>query len=491
MNKDNNTAVEACLPRKETPMKKLVMICGAILMVGVLTAEAQWKYEREITFPETDTSFVVPFLCTIDANGRLYAVSSTATTINAHNAIYYADPGDTVFTLMVDFFENGDSDSLLGNIGSLRGIAAMGTDILINAAQPYQKTAPSTLSCAYYYENGDTNQVYKVVATSSATYGYGTYNHGFALTRDTLALGGVTAGAGSPGPYVRFYDFRKDHVTGTRGGWYSETTLEAGGTHSAGFDVIRDCAVIPDGDYTNPSTPFYSSRNSASAAQQTGGISVWTGGTQEAPNTYTSQRAADAVGFLGFGTFIPYGITVDSDGYLWVTRGDSSGRAVKVFDMSAGIFANEITELPGQNSPWAPDPTGAPMLGPVDVAVSGDMKKAYVLDYLTRSAFEFSNTAVSVADDNAGVPSSFTLDQNFPNPFNPTTTIAFTLARSADVKLTVTNSLGQEIATLVNGSLPAGKHVRTFTAGNMASGVYFYTLTAGTLRETRSMVLVK
>ncbi len=457
------------------------------LAFGLTTAQAQWVYDREITFPVTDTSFVVPFLCTVDANGRLYVVSSTATTINAHNAIYYADPGDTVFTLMIDYYNNGDSDSLTGNIGSIRGIASIGTDVLMNAAQPYPKTKPNTLSCAYYYEDGDTSKVYKAVGIS----GYGTYNHGFVLTSDTIALGGVSAGATSPGPYVRFYDFRKDHLTDVRGRWYGESALEAGGTHLAGFDVIRDCALIPGGDYTNVATPFYSSRNSASAALPTGGISVWTGGTITTPSAYTSQRAADAVGFLGFGTFIPYGITVDQDGYLWVARGDSSGRAVKAFDMSAGIFANEVAELPGLNSPWNPDVSGAPMLGPVDVAVTSDMKYAYVIDYESRSAFVFSNSAVSVADEHPYAPASFTLEQNYPNPFNPTTSIGFTLKQASNVRLTVTNSLGQEVATLVNETLPAGKHVRAFTGGGMASGVYFYTLTAGALRETRSMVLVK
>jgi hypothetical protein len=164
---------------------------------------------------------------------------------------------------------------------------------------------------------------------------------------------------------------------------------------------------------------------------------------------------------------------------------------VKAFDMSGGIFANEVAELPGQNSPWAPDPTGAPMLGPVDVAITADMKKAFVIDYLTLSAFEFSNPAVSVEQEDRSIPSSFTLEQNFPNPFNPTTTIAFRLATGSQVKLSVTNALGQEIATLVDEFVPAGKHVRTFTAHELPSGVYFYTLTAGRVREARSMVLVK
>jgi hypothetical protein len=472
-------------------MKRLYGVCALVLAVGLVVAQAQWKYEKEIPLPVTDTAFVRPFLCTVDANGRLYLISSKATDTRSHNAIYFADPGATVLAPFIDFDKNGDSDTLLGFIGALRGIGSVGTDIIINASQPYQKTAPNTVSTVYYYTAGDTLSVQKFGFNLSGA-GYGTYNHGITLTRDTVAVVGVTHTGSTAGPSLRLYNFQASVTSPALGSWYSATyQVETSTPHSGGVDVIRDCAVLPNGDYTQNTTPLYTSRNSASSALQTGGIAVWTGGSVSAPGSYASQRAADAVGFLNLGTFIPVGITVDNDGYLWVARGDSSGRAVKAFDMTAGIFASEVAELPGQNSPWAPDPLGAPMQGPVDVAVTSDLKKAYVVDYITRSVFEFSNTAVGVASGDPAVPAAFALEQNFPNPFNPTTTISFRLSAPSFVTLTVTNALGQMVATLEEGHLSAGKHVRTFSAGQFPSGVYFYTLTAGTVRQTRSMLLVK
>lgn len=75
-------------------------------------------------------------------------------------------------------------------------------------------------------------------------------------------------------------------------------------------------------------------------------------------------------------------------------------------------------------------------------------------------------------------PKEFSLEQNFPNPFNPSTQITFNLKTDADVSLRIFNLLGQEIATLVNGRLSAGTQQVEFKADNLSSGVYFYRIDA-------------
>ncbi|MFQ5607018.1 MAG: T9SS type A sorting domain-containing protein, partial [Candidatus Zixiibacteriota bacterium] len=101
-------------------------------------------------------------------------------------------------------------------------------------------------------------------------------------------------------------------------------------------------------------------------------------------------------------------------------------------------------------------------------------------------------------DDGGGplLPLEFGLDQNFPNPFNPTTTIRFSLARSAHARLTVFNMLGQSVSDLVDRRLEAGEHSITFDASRganltLASGVYFYRLEVSGRTLTRKMALVK
>ena len=91
----------------------------------------------------------------------------------------------------------------------------------------------------------------------------------------------------------------------------------------------------------------------------------------------------------------------------------------------------------------------------------------------------------------ARLPKAWSLSQNYPNPFNPSTTIRYGLPSRSHVTLTVFNTLGQQVATLVEGEQEAGFHEAVFNAKNLASGVYLYRLTAGSYVETRKLVLVR
>ncbi len=83
------------------------------------------------------------------------------------------------------------------------------------------------------------------------------------------------------------------------------------------------------------------------------------------------------------------------------------------------------------------------------------------------------------------------LEGNYPNPFNPSTQIRYELAGASDVKLTVYNSLGQEVARLVNARQASGRYSVTWDAKGAASGIYYTVMEAGPVRQTRSMVLLK
>jgi len=95
------------------------------------------------------------------------------------------------------------------------------------------------------------------------------------------------------------------------------------------------------------------------------------------------------------------------------------------------------------------------------------------------------------SSDLIDTPASFALTQNTPNPFNPSTTIGFSLPDQAHVRLTVYNALGQEVAKLVDEERPAGSYVARWDALYQPSGAYFYRIEAGSFMETRRMMLVK
>ncbi|MEJ2105426.1 MAG: T9SS type A sorting domain-containing protein, partial [Ignavibacteriaceae bacterium] len=94
-------------------------------------------------------------------------------------------------------------------------------------------------------------------------------------------------------------------------------------------------------------------------------------------------------------------------------------------------------------------------------------------------------------NDNAFVPTEFSLSQNYPNPFNPTTIISWQSPVGCWQTIKVYDVLGNEIITLVNEYKPAGKYELIFNATGLSSGVYFYKLQAGGFVDTRKMILLR
>lgn len=88
-------------------------------------------------------------------------------------------------------------------------------------------------------------------------------------------------------------------------------------------------------------------------------------------------------------------------------------------------------------------------------------------------------------------PRKFQLSENYPNPFNPSTTIQFNLLQAGEVQLSVYNILGRKVETLVDGVHRAGRHTVTFNAGNLSSGVYIYRLKTNGYSQSRRMLLMK
>ena len=108
----------------------------------------------------------------------------------------------------------------------------------------------------------------------------------------------------------------------------------------------------------------------------------------------------------------------------------------------------------------------------------------------------FYSNSVGVDNRNETFPQGFALEQNFPNPFNPTTTLRFDLPEVSSITLTIYNMLGQKVRTFNMQSTPAGYHSVTWDATNdlgeqVGAGVYLYQLRAKQFVKTRKMVLLK
>ena len=89
------------------------------------------------------------------------------------------------------------------------------------------------------------------------------------------------------------------------------------------------------------------------------------------------------------------------------------------------------------------------------------------------------------------VPTDFALEANYPNPFNPETTIRFALPVASHVVIGVYDLLGREVARLVDGEMGAGHHTVVFEGRGLASGIYVYRMFSGSFEQHRTMLLVK
>lgn len=123
----------------------------------------------------------------------------------------------------------------------------------------------------------------------------------------------------------------------------------------------------------------------------------------------------------------------------------------------------------------------------VDKHISRNLVKYRIKQIDYDGSFKYSKTV----EINTNYVSKYELSQNYPNPFNPVTTITYTIPKNGFVELKVYNSLGQEVAVLVNKEMQAGSYQITWNAQNEPSGIYFYKITFNDFSRVNKMVLLK
>ncbi|MDP3682752.1 MAG: T9SS type A sorting domain-containing protein, partial [Ignavibacteria bacterium] len=100
-------------------------------------------------------------------------------------------------------------------------------------------------------------------------------------------------------------------------------------------------------------------------------------------------------------------------------------------------------------------------------------------------------TSPQIAQSELITPTEYELEQNFPNPFNPATTVTYQLPKSGSVSLKIFDILGNEVKTLVNGQKEMGRYTVQFDASSLASGMYVYQLRVNDYTSTKKMLLLK
>ncbi len=130
----------------------------------------------------------------------------------------------------------------------------------------------------------------------------------------------------------------------------------------------------------------------------------------------------------------------------------------------------------------APNTFQQPYTAPLDTWLNQADKSAQFEDW---------PAGLSVEEYGNEIPTQFAIEQNYPNPFNPSTTIRFSIPSDELVSLKIYNTLGQEVAVLLNENMRAGSYEYKFDASRLSSGVYFYTINAGSFNSTKKMLFLK
>jgi hypothetical protein len=191
-----------------------------------------------------------------------------------------------------------------------------------------------------------------------------------------------------------------------------------------------------------------------------------------------------------------YGTTVLALGktYVVVVRydfvtGTTTDDILKVYVLGTSLPATEPTV--GEIAAYTNSITDAADLGFVTLRQGGTATAPRLTIDGIRIQTQWPVATGVAAQASENVPASFGLEQNYPNPFNPSTTIRFNMPQSGFTTLKVSDLLGREVVTVVNGYLTAGQHTISFNASQLASGVYYYTLTCGAFQQTKKLMLVR
>jgi len=101
------------------------------------------------------------------------------------------------------------------------------------------------------------------------------------------------------------------------------------------------------------------------------------------------------------------------------------------------------------------------------------------------------NISITDIGENPSNPTEYKLYDNYPNPFNPSTILRYSIPEASFTTIKIYDALGNEVSSLVNETKTAGTYEVEFNATNLSSGIYYYTLQAGSFNQTKKMILIK
>ncbi|MCX7833314.1 MAG: T9SS type A sorting domain-containing protein [Ignavibacteria bacterium] len=187
-------------------------------------------------------------------------------------------------------------------------------------------------------------------------------------------------------------------------------------------------------------------------------------------------------------------INIDN-GRLALCEFSGTGSGIKIYD-STGNLLNTLAGVTGNRGVFRLPNGNYLTTNSTGVYEIDDTTGALVSTKVLGSSFQYISVfdpdfPVSIGNTNIELPVDYKLYNNYPNPFNPSTKIKFSIPKQEFVTVNIYDNLGKHVKTLVNSTLPAGVYEFTFNADNLATGIYFYSIQAGNFSDSKVMVLIK
>jgi len=453
-------------------IQRLLFTFVAIFAItGATVVQAQWVFEKNLLTPEQVTTLRTGQLhgIAVDPDGKIwvqpFGISDSVfvTKFNANRAVqvlfvFNPDGSQADFSPIKFLNGNGIADTLGGycctaagnwDTKSGRGLkAATDGNILV-----------SQFTTLYKLDYKTGAPLAKVVPTGGSLIAAASDDAG------NVYIANVVGGSQPIKMYDSDFNFLENAVDTSRG--FSRT-----------MEALGDGTILWSG-YTNHAVYKYSR-----------------------PDEFSPYNAVPDTVMKGFDNESM--VIQPGTGYVWASAGQSAdfpnrfpGFVSNYKERTHYAFDPEDMSTPVQNEEieWNLAAAGDNINArPRGIAFSPDGNTAYTVSFsVTASPQVFKKMGTGLErEDRVSIPDGYVLNDNYPNPFNPSTIISFEIPAATKATLKVYDMLGRVVATLVDGNLTSGSYNYTFNATNLSSGVYLYELTTATgVRLTNKMTLIK
>ena len=453
-------------------IQRLLLTSLAILVMGVTVAQAQWVFEKNLLTPEQVTELRIGQLhgVAVDPDGKIwvqpFGVSDSVfvTKFNANRAVqvlfvFNPDGSQVDFSPIKFLNGNGIADTLGGYCCTAAGNwdTKSGRGLKADSEGNILVSQFTTLYKLDYRTGAPLAKVIPTGGSLGAAASDGAGN---------VYVGQVVGGSQPIKMFDSDFNFLENAVDTSRG--FSRT-----------MEVMEDGTILWAG-YTNHAIYKYSR-----------------------PDEFSPYNAVPDTVMKGFDSESM--VRQPGTGYIWASAGSQNDlpnrfpgvetnylpRTHYAFDPSDlnNPIADEVIEMNLEAMGNNPDPR------PRGLAFSPDGNTAYTVTFAVANVapqvFKKMGTGLE-REDRVSIPDGYVLNDNYPNPFNPSTIISFEIPAATKATLKVYDMLGRVVATLVDGNLTSGSYNYTFNATNLSSGVYLYELTTATgVRLTNKMTLIK